>query len=88
MMSADAETDLPIDFEPSTRCQESEAWGSERVGRREDDSAVVDAGGEGGVGGTADGEVPVEQVCIGSWGSLIVWRWGVGEFGCFAGWES
>jgi hypothetical protein len=48
---------------------------------------MVDAGGEGRVRGTADSEVPVEEVCVRGWGGLVVCGGGVGEFGCFADWE-
>ncbi len=48
---------------------------------------MVDACGEGGVWGPADGKVPVEEVCVGSRGGLVVWGGRVGEFGGFAHWE-
>jgi hypothetical protein len=84
MMPADAEADLSIDFKPSTWCQEAETWWSERVGWREDDAAVVDTGGERGVRGPADCEVPVEEVCVRGGTCLVVRAGGIGEFGGFA----
>ena len=43
MMSRYAQANLPVDLEAATRGQESEARGSQRVSRRQDDAAVVDA---------------------------------------------
>lgn len=62
MVSRDGEADLPVDFEPARRREEPEGRRTQRVSRGEDDAAVVDARGEGGVWRTAQGEVPFEQV--------------------------
>jgi hypothetical protein len=84
MVSTNTQTNLTINFEAPARCEEAEGWRAQRVGRRQDNSPVVDAFIEGGVRRSADGEVPVEQVCVGGWSCLIVRGWGVGELGSFA----
>ena len=43
MMATDAQADLSIGLEATTRCHEAEAGGSQRVRRREDDAAMVEA---------------------------------------------
>jgi hypothetical protein len=45
---------------------------------------VVDSICERGGGGAAEGEMPFEEVLVGSWAGVVVGGGGVGEFGCFA----
>ena len=45
---------------------------------------MVDSICEGGGGGAAEGEMPFEEVLVGSWAGVVVGGGGVGEFGCFA----
>jgi hypothetical protein len=64
-MAADTQTDLAIDFKAAGRGEEAERWRTERVGRGEDYSAVVEAAGVGRRrGGAADCEVPFEEVVL------------------------
>lgn len=71
-MSGDAEADLAVGFEATARGCEAEGWRTEGVGWREDDAAVVEAVGEGGVRWSAEGEVPFEEVGFEGRG-CVVW---------------
>lgn len=63
MVARDTQADLPVDLEAAGGGQEAERRGAERIGRRENNAAVVEPVGVGRGGGrTGDGEVPVEEV--------------------------
>lgn len=72
MVPADTQADLAIDFEAAGGGEEAEVGGFQRVRGGEDDATVVDAicvGG--GRGGTAESEVPFEEVVF-LWGGVEV----------------
>ena len=85
MVARDGQADLAVRFEAAGRGEEAEGWRAERVGGREHDAAVVDAGFEGGFWGAAQREVPFEEVGF-EGGRVVVGGGGGGEFVGFADW--
>lgn len=84
-MATYTQTNLPVDFEAASGCEEAKRWRAERVGGREHDATVVDAVLVGRGGRAADGEVPGEEVFFG-WGGMKVGGGLGGEFLSFTYW--
>ena len=85
-MAGDAQADLVVDFEAAGGREEAEGRRPERVCRREDDAAVVDARGIGrGRRRAAQREVPFEEVLFERLG-VVVGRGVLGELGGFFYW--
>lgn len=84
MVSRYAEADLAVDFEAARGREKAEGRRAQRVRRREDDAAVVDAGfvGRGG-GRAAQREVPFEEVVFEGLG-VVVGGGIIGELGGFS----
>lgn len=64
MVAANAKTDLAVHLEAAAGGEETEGGWAERVGRRQDDAAMVDSRGVNGGGWSAKCEVPGEEVCF------------------------
>lgn len=72
MVAGDAEADLAVGLEAAARGGEAEGRGPQGVGGWQDDAAVVNAVGEGGVRWPAKCEVPFEEVGLEGRG-CVVW---------------
>lgn len=82
MMTAYTQTDLAVGLEAAVRGGEAEVGRRERVVGREDDAAVVETVSVGRVGGSAEGEVPFEEVGFERPGGVVCGR-GVAKLGGF-----
>jgi hypothetical protein len=70
-MTTDTQANLAIGFEATGRCEETKGWRSKRVGWREDNAPVVDAVSVRGFGGSTEGEMPFEEVCLKGDGVIV-----------------
>lgn len=71
MVARDAQTNLAVGFEAARWCEEAEGGRAEWVGGGQDDAPVVEAFSVGGVGWSAQGEVPFEEVCFEGRGGVV-----------------
>lgn len=82
MMSADTQTDLAIHFKPARGGEEAERGWTQRVGRWENDTTVIDSLGIRGVGRAGEGKVPFKEIGL-ERRSMEAWVWVGGELGGF-----
>jgi hypothetical protein len=87
VVAADGQADLAVGLEAARGRHKTERGRAQRVGRGQDDAAVVDAVRIDRVGRPSEGKVPFKEVGFERGGGEVS-RGRRGEFLCLADWRS